>query len=172
MAQSKRSNCCKTCAIYFSDPERFPLVVPLDDKSAPCFISSASPLFPSKLSVLETPRSAPASQLSCTVGRKMDLQQQTSVEQETARQQRLRETFRRFGILCNNSVHGGDCYGETHCLCGLTDYGLQKFYNRRRKMTPILHNEYSCAKCQMIVCGCCYSDCPHCNGTIFASPQK
>ena len=49
--------------------------------------------------------------------------------------------------LCNNNLFGGDCYGQSYC--DLDKEGCD-------------HENIKCRSCQLIVCGCCYRDCPLC----------
>lgn len=67
----------------------------------------------------------------------------------------------KYGILCNNSVYGGDCMGETMCRCKafLYDSNYHKYYNTE---PTELHSDYICNKCQLSICGCCYDKCPNC----------
>lgn len=69
---------------------------------------------------------------------------------------------KKYGIICNNSVCGGDCYGTTRCLCQLNEKGMRLYYNKARKDVPIEHLDYECKKCKMEICGCCYDNCPNC----------
>jgi hypothetical protein len=52
---------------------------------------------------------------------------------------------KRYKLICNNSVYGGDCHGETFCE-GNCD-----------------HRNLVCKECRMFICGCCYEkQCPCC----------
>lgn len=64
--------------------------------------------------------------------------------------------FRLYGIVCNNSVRGGDCYGETSCGNDYSRNGVGK---------QCLHRDWICPndQCQVKVCECCYGgNCPSC----------
>ena len=52
--------------------------------------------------------------------------------------------FKRYKIVCNNSVNGGDCYGETYCD------------------NKCIHKDFMCKIHNIVVCNCCYSDCLSC----------
>jgi hypothetical protein len=60
--------------------------------------------------------------------------------------------------MCNNSISGGDCYGETWCsdyVSGPTGHRGSKF------ITRCDHNDGLCTNCEIVqICGCCY----HMNG--------
>jgi hypothetical protein len=64
------------------------------------------------------------------------------------------DTFKKYKIICNNSLYGGDCYGETFCpqKCG--------------------HEDFKCLNCDILFCGCCHDFnsylCPGCEG----DPEK
>lgn len=73
-----------------------------------------------------------------------------------------KKIYDKYRLVCNNTVNGGDCRGETMCQCQLTDSELQMFYNKTRKNTPVLHEDYTCPKCNIEICGCCYDRCPSC----------
>lgn len=70
--------------------------------------------------------------------------------------------YQLYGIVCNNTVNGGDCYGTTMCLCKLSNEELQRYYLTTRKDTPIRHTDYDCDECDLRICQCCYNRCPHC----------
>lgn len=69
----------------------------------------------------------------------------------------LQDVFKNSGIICNNSVNGGDCYGTSSCLCKINDE-YEKYYSGHRPQ--IEHEEYTC--CKMKICQCCYCKCPLC----------
>jgi len=82
---------------------------------------------------------------------------------------------RRYNIVCNNSVGGGDCHGDTFCLCKIWFYRPDEFMKYYRidpkKFTPS-HTDYICPDCSnksapndisFTVCGCCYNKCPNCD---------
>ena len=73
-----------------------------------------------------------------------------------------KDLFSKYGIICNNSVRGGDCRGTTFCLCQLTEKGLRLYYNKTRDSIAIIHEDYDCKRCQITICGCCYTICPNC----------
>lgn len=56
----------------------------------------------------------------------------------------FQRTYVKFKIVCNNTVNGGDCYGETFCQpeCG--------------------HKEIWCLTHRVMICTCCYPECPSC----------
>lgn len=73
------------------------------------------------------------------------------------------DAYKYCGIVCNNTVSGGgDCHGDTMCLCKETDANLYNYYKRNRKDTPIIHTDYRCIKCNILICACCYFKCPIC----------
>ena len=55
--------------------------------------------------------------------------------------------YKKYRLICNNSVNGGDCYSETYCK----EDGCQH--------KP---DQYRCAVCNMTICSHCYQDCPSC----------
>lgn len=67
-----------------------------------------------------------------------------------------------YKFICNNTVNGGDCHGETMCLCQLSESDLKLYYNKSRKDIMIWHEDYTCPKCNLHICGCCYESCPSC----------
>lgn len=70
---------------------------------------------------------------------------------------------KRFKILCNNSIGGGDCYGDTMCACKcfLYDTDFNKYYSKEPRRED-LHHDFKCNKCVFKICGCCFSVCPNC----------
>lgn len=75
-------------------------------------------------------------------------------------------SYKNYGIVCNNSISGGDCYGQTMCACKcfLYDVNYFKCYTKPLNKND-LHHDYKCKNCDIIVCGCCYSECPECKST-------
>lgn len=60
--------------------------------------------------------------------------------------------FKKYKIICNNSVNRGDCYGDSYC------------HNCN-------HEDRQCVNCVIVICGCClnlhYDNiCPACNNKI------
>lgn len=51
--------------------------------------------------------------------------------------------YQTYKIVCNNSVNGGDCRGETYC-------------------NNCAHKDFWCDKHRVMVCNCCYKYCPPC----------
>lgn len=68
-----------------------------------------------------------------------------------------------YGVICNNTVGGGDCWGTTMCLCKLNEDELQRYYATTRKNRPIRHADYQCTQCHLRICQCCYQQCPQCH---------
>lgn len=70
---------------------------------------------------------------------------------------------KRFKILCNNSINGGDCHGETMCVCKcfLYDENYHKYYSKE-PLQEDLHHDFRCNKCLFHICGCCFTACPKC----------
>jgi hypothetical protein len=75
------------------------------------------------------------------------------------------EIHERYKILCNNSIRGGDCYGQTMCACKcfLYDKNYHKYYNREPSRED-LHHDFTCNNCFFHICGCCFTGCPKCSG--------
>ena len=75
-----------------------------------------------------------------------------------SRKERFLDAYRVYGIICNNSVYGGDCYGDTMCTCKC--YLYDKNYSMYYKGPPpsYLHHDHQCTQCQVKVCGCCFSE--------------
>ena len=64
---------------------------------------------------------------------------------------RLKNIYKKYKIICNNSVNYGDCYGDSYCdMCK--------------------HQDMFCSKCNIRICGCCYTlcykKCPSCNENL------
>ncbi len=67
----------------------------------------------------------------------------------------LKQILDVYGILCNNTIYGGDCYGDSYCS-----------YKKKCE-----HEDIKCNQCdKIIICGCCYylhginiCECPICN---------
>ena len=78
-------------------------------------------------------------------------------------QSQYKTVYKNFGIVCNNSVSGGDCYGQTMCACKcfLYDENYFDYYSKPLNKND-LHHDYKCTNCDIIVCGCCYGKCPEC----------
>lgn len=64
---------------------------------------------------------------------------------------KLLTAFKKHRKLCNNTINGGDCYGETYCEHDLNEK----------------HKDFMCVNCGCFFCGCCYFYkkyiCPRCN---------
>lgn len=93
--------------------------------------------------------------------------QQTDKSQQTNKEpQKLdyAQIHKKYQILCNNSIYGGDCYGETMCVCKcfLYDKNFHKYYTKEPRRED-LHHDFKCNVCVFNICGCCYSSCPNCN---------
>ncbi len=69
-----------------------------------------------------------------------------------------KKIYKEYKIICNNSVNGGDCLGETYC-------GELKFHKPSNRMIYDLqcnHKDFFCQECKILVCNCCYKHCPSC----------
>ena len=77
------------------------------------------------------------------------------------------QIHKRFKILCNNSINGGDCHGETMCVCKcfLYDKNYSKYYSKEPDKDS-LHHDFTCNACVYHICGCCYSSCPNCGESV------
>jgi len=52
-----------------------------------------------------------------------------------------------YNLLCNNTIHSGDCYGQSYCEYNKNGCG---------------HENIKCKSCEFVVCGHCYQECPLC----------
>ena len=75
-------------------------------------------------------------------------------------QKYYKNIYKKYKIICNNSVNGGDCLGETYCNNGPQ---LNTSENRIVSYLQCAHTNFYCRKCTIMICQCCYKKCPCCN---------
>lgn len=96
------------------------------------------------------------------------------------------QVFQQHGIVCDNTVEGGDCYGEYGCGCKVSEEDLHREWCERKrkekreklktqkeqkekeitfseyKKKRDIHKNFKCIYCKILVCACCYENCPGC----------
>lgn len=75
---------------------------------------------------------------------------------------KVKNVYQVYGIVCDNSMYGADCRGQTICICKcfLYDKNFGKYYGNTKMNKNQLHHDFKCKKCNIIICGCCYNECP------------
>lgn len=63
------------------------------------------------------------------------------------------DVYKMYKLVCNNTVNGGDCYGESYC-----DENCN-------------HKDIMCRECNILLCGCCLElqnggKCPCCKKSV------
>ena len=104
--------------------------------------------------------------MQARLNKKSQLSPKTKIVKTEPRKIDYINVHKRFQIICNNSVNGGDCYGETMCVCKcfLYDTNFHKYYSTEPRKED-LHHDFRCKKCMFHICGCCYSVCPSCGNS-------
>ncbi len=92
------------------------------------------------------------------------------------------KTFEQFGILCNNSCYGGDCYGDSYCtlLAQQREWRTKRHKKyARQKIACETHPLIRCRteNCGVVICGCCREFlgidlCPKCHRDPEEDPNQ